>query len=177
MTTIDMHESGELPSAWVPTLRRLLDDAFDGEFSDHDWEHCLGGQHVVARDGEELLCHAALVPRTLEIDGHEWRCGYVEGVATAAPVQGRGLGSTVMRRIGQMIDHDFEIGGLSTERPAFYESLGWELWHGPTFVRRGPRLVRTEDEDGGVMVLRAGPSRSVDLSAPIACHERPGDDW
>jgi hypothetical protein len=58
-----------------------------------------------------------------------------------------------------------------------YERLGWERWRGPTYVRRGADLVRTEDEDDGVMVLRFGPSAGLDLTAPIACTERGGDDW
>jgi len=66
---------------------------------------------------------------------------------------------------------------LSTGRHEFYQRLGWERWLGPTFVRRGEALVRTPDEDDGIMVLRFGRSRDTDLTAPIACEAREGDDW
>jgi len=62
-------------------------------------------------------------------------------------------------------------------RHGFYERLGWERWRGPTFVRHGPELVRTEDEDDGVMVLRFDRSLAVDLSGSISCEARTGDDW
>lgn len=52
----------------------------------------------------------------------------------------------------------------------------WERWQGPTFARDGAELIRTE-EDEGVMVLRFGPSESIDLRAPISCEARAGDDW
>ncbi len=38
-------------------------------------------------------------------------------------------------------------------------------------------LVRTPEEDAGVLVLRFGPSTDLDLAAPIACESRPGDGW
>jgi hypothetical protein len=44
-------------------------------------------------------------------------------------------------------------------------------------VRCGDDLVRTPDEDAGIMVLRFGPSAGVDLAAPISCEARTGDDW
>ncbi len=44
-------------------------------------------------------------------------------------------------------------------------------------MRTGGQLVRTEDEDDGIMVLRFGPSQEADLTAPISCDSRPGDDW
>ena len=45
------------------------------------------------------------------------------------------------------------------------------------FVRRGSTTVRTPDDDDGIMVLRFGPSASIDLTAPISCDARSGDDW
>ena len=57
----------------------------------------------------------------------------------------------------------------------FYERLGWQRWLGPTYVRRSDGVVRTPDEDDGVMVLVT--ATAVDLTAPITCEERPGDDW
>lgn len=66
---------------------------------------------------------------------------------------------------------------LSTSAHAFYEALGWERWQGPTYVRDGETVVRTEDEDDGIMVLRNGPSAGLDLAQALTCDARPGDDW
>ncbi len=46
-------------------IRRLVVDAFEGDFSDEDWDHTLGGLHVIASEEETLLAHAAVVPRTI----------------------------------------------------------------------------------------------------------------
>ena len=69
------------------------------------------------------------------------------------------------------------MGALSTGTYPLYERFGWERWRGPTFARRGPQLLRTEEDDDSVMVLRFGASLQLDLTAPISCPARGGDDW
>lgn len=67
---------------------------------------------------------------------------------------------------------------LSTGEHAFYESLGWRRWQGPTWVRTAEgRMVRTEEEDDGVMAKPYAAGLVLDLAAAIACDERPGDSW
>jgi aminoglycoside 2'-N-acetyltransferase I len=158
-------------------VRELLEQAFDGEFDEHDWQHTLGGWHVVAADGPRPVAHAAVVPRDLRVAGRAWRAGYVEAVATAPDHRGAGLGSRVMTRLAAELRAGFELGALSTGRHAFYERLGWERWQGPTYVRDGGTSRRTPEDDDGLMVLRFGPSRDLDLRAAISCEARPGDDW
>jgi aminoglycoside 2'-N-acetyltransferase I len=41
-----------LSVAFLAELRRLLDAAFEGEFSDDDWNHALGGVHVWVADAD-----------------------------------------------------------------------------------------------------------------------------
>ena len=158
-------------------IHALLLEAFEGDFDPEDWEHTLGGTHVVALDGDVAVAHAAVVARVLEVDGRPFRTGYVEGVATSPARHGEGIGSLVMQDVAEVVTSEFELGGLGTGRHSFYERVGWEQWRGPTYVRRGAELVRTEEDDDGVMVLRFGPSQAVDLTAAISCEERAGDDW
>ena len=169
--------TGEAPGGLLEKVRQLLEDAFEGDFSDDDWEHTLGGWHVVITEGSAPVSHAAVVPRALEVGGRRLRSGYVEGVATAPGRQRGGLGSFAMSQVADLLRGRFEIGALSTGRHSFYERLGWERWRGPTFVRRGSELIRTEEDDDGLMVLRFGPSLELDLTAPISCEARTGDDW
>lgn len=158
-------------------IRALLVKAFEGDFSDDDWSHTLGGWHVIARDNG-IVAHAALVERILEVGGRSFRVGYVEGVATEPSKRRQGLGATVMRRIGQLLEEvEFQLGVLSTSSHAFYERLGWERWQGPTFVRHDDHVVRTADEDDGIMVLRYGAAGNLDLGLPLCCESRAGDDW
>jgi aminoglycoside 2'-N-acetyltransferase I len=156
--------------------RQLMDLAFD-DFSDDDWHHTLGGHHVVAIADRVVIGHAAVVSRVLDVRGQSWRTGYVEGVATHPGWQRQGIGSAVMTEAAQSIREHHHLGALSTGTPAFYAQIGWEAWRGPTHVRDGDEVRRTPEEDDAVMVLRFGPSADLDLTAPITCDTRPGDDW
>jgi aminoglycoside 2'-N-acetyltransferase I len=164
------------PSLLAAT-RALLDEAFDGGLSDEDWEHARGGWHVIAFEEQRPLAHAAVVPRTLTVGGRPWASGYVEGVATAQQRRGEGLGSVVMTALMHELRSRFTFGALSTGSHHFYERLGWERWQGPTFVQDRGTRYRTVEDDDGLMVFRFGPSRDIDLRAPITCDARPGDDW
>lgn len=174
---IDVEPSAALTDRDRQCLRSVLDAAFCGEFSEDDWQHCLGGVHVVAVDAGVVVAHAAVVPRVLHVAGRRWDSGYVEGVATVPRRQGQGLGSLVMERVGGLVRAEFALGALSTEAVGFYRRHGWEQWQGPTYVRRAAGLACTADEDGGVMVLRVDRSGGPVLSDPIVCEERRGDDW
>lgn len=159
-------------------LRDLLDAAFD-DFSDDDWDHGLGGVHAAVLDHDELVAHAAVVPRSIDAGGRTFPdAGYVENVATRPDRQGAGAGTAAMATIGEVLHERHELGVLSTSSHAFYERLGWERWRGPSSVRLPDgSLVRTADEDDGIMVLRFGASATLDLDGPIACDARTGDDW
>ncbi|MDQ4095614.1 MAG: GNAT family N-acetyltransferase [Actinomycetota bacterium] len=177
MAQVDVFTTDRAPCWLLSEIRRLLDTAFSGEFSDDDWEHTLGGLHAVAFDDDLVVAHAAVVERTLAVGERTFRTGYVEGVATLPGREDAGYGSLVVGRVTDEVRRAFEMGALSTDRYSFYERLGWKRWRGPTFVRDGAEVVRTEDEDDGVMVLRFGPSADVDLTSSITCEARTGDDW
>lgn len=155
----------------------MLDSAFEGDFSDADWEHALGGHHALVVEAGRILAHGAVVERAIELNGIAFRAGYVEAVATAAAQRRRGHGSAVMRALEDVIRRDFDLGVLSTGRTGFYERLGWTRWNGPTFVRHADRLERTADEDAGILVLRFGRSAQVAPGVSISCEARSGEAW
>lgn len=169
--------TSEAPSGLLDRIRMMLDQAFEGRLSDDDWEHALGGWHVVlTRDGG-VLSHAAVVPRSMVFGHRPLRVGYVEAVATAPDARRRGLATHAMTVAAEIVRRDFEIGALSTGIQPFYERLGWVRWRGPSFVNDEGRKIRTRDEDDGLMVLRCDASLDVALTAPIICEARRGDDW
>lgn len=177
MVDVRIRRTNDLAAAELAQVRALLDEAFEGEFGEEDWQHSLGGWHVLVHDGDELVAHASVVPRRIEVGEQRWRTGYVEAVAAAPAVHGEGHGTSAMRRLDEMLRREFELGVLSTGAHHFYERLGWERWKGPAHVRTPSGGVRTADEDDGIMVLRFGASAGIDLGSSITCEQRPGDDW
>lgn len=157
-------------------LRALLWSSFD-HFSEDDWEHTLGGVHVLAMEGRRVIGHAAVVPRRVYLGDEQIAAGYVEGVAVAAAERSSGVGSAVMREVADIIGDAELIGALSTSAHAFYRRLGWERWRGPSFVMEEGRRRRTAEEDDGIMVLPRPARGPVDLESAIAVDARSGDDW
>jgi aminoglycoside 2'-N-acetyltransferase I len=177
MSQIRVLADSDTSEALLDQLQRFLLDAFDGDFADEDWQHTTGGWRVIVFEGPLPVAHVAVVPRVLWINDRAFRAGYVEGVATTVERQRRGYGSQAMVAATKLIRSSYELGALSTGLHDFYQRFGWERWKGPSFVRAGEELIRTSDEDDGLMVLRLGPSETIDLMGAIACEQRAGDDW
>lgn len=159
-------------------MRELFAAAWpDGGFTEDDFAHAFGGTHWLAELGGLLVGHASVVPRVLEADGSPLRTGYVEAVATMPTHERRGIGSRLVAAASDHVRRGFELGALSTDRPAFYERLGWVRWRGPTFVREPAGLIRTPEEDNGILVLRTRSTPPLTLTGPLSCDWRRGDAW
>ena len=125
-----------------------------------------GGRHFLAYRGPELVSHAVVTTRWLEPDGgRALRTAYVDAVSTLPMYQGRGYGSAVMDRLAAQIG-DYEIACLQTDRPEFYERLGWEVWRGSLAGRSEHGLIPTP-EQRGVMVLRTPRTPPLDLEMQL----------
>jgi aminoglycoside 2'-N-acetyltransferase I len=178
---IHRRSTDELSVAEARAIRDLLWRAFGtGEeaFTEDDWAHALGGLHLVAEADRRIVGHAAVVERWLEVGGRPLRTGYVEAVAVEPPLQGRGVGRSLMDVAGAHILKHFELGALGTGEHGFYERLGWRTWQGPSGVRLPSGELRpTPDEDGYILVLPTPSSPPLDWTAPISCDWREGDVW
>ncbi len=175
---VRMLSTSHLAASEVEALRALFAAAWpDGQFTDIDFMHATGGMHWLSQLDGRVVSHASVVERTLYLDQHATRTGYVEAVATAPSAQGRGYGSTVMRSVAEYIRSTFELGALSTGRHSFYERLGWSRWRGPTSVLAGERRIQTDEDHGGILVLVTPTSPALDLDGPITCDWRDGDVW
>nr|WP_090344536.1 GNAT family N-acetyltransferase [Mycolicibacterium malmesburyense] len=157
--------------------KRMVIDAFRGEFTEVDWEHSLGGMHAMIFDHGALVAHAAVVQRRLLYRNTALRCGYVEAVAVREDWRGQGLARAVMDAAEQVIRGAYQLGALSaTEagRP-IYIARGWLPWRGPTSVLAPAGLTRTPDDDNALFVLPV--SVELDTAAEITCDWRDGDVW
>ncbi len=171
--------TGQLGEERLREIRALMAAAFGERFDAEDWDHALGGVHVMATDGPDgaLVGHAAVVERTLQAGMRQLRTGYVEAVATAPARQRQGIGRLVMTGVRRILEERYEMGALATGVHAFYRRLGWEDWLGPTAVREGAGLRYTPEEDGFVMVMRFGRSEGLALDMTLSVTPRSGDDW
>lgn len=176
-------ETKDLRYDEIAAIRRLMDVAFGDDpeerFQDADWDHAIGGRHVVLESGGAIVGHASVVERELRIAGRPLCTGYVEAVAVQPSLHGRGLGRRLMTVVVDEIRDRFELGALGTGRHAFYERLGWRMWLGPSSVRVASGDRRTPGEDGYILVLEtpSTPLRPLDVGAPISCDWREGDVW
>lgn len=161
--------------------RRMVIEAFEGDFSDADWEHSLGGMHALICHHGALIAHAAVVQRRLIYRDTALRCGYVEAVAVREAWRGQGLATAVMDAIEQVLRGAYQLGALSSADTAtdMYLSRGWLPWQGPTSVLQPTGVTRTPDDDGSVFVLPVDLPAGIDFdtSAEITCDWRDGDVW
>lgn len=177
MTQVRTAHTADLDRATLAAARVLLDEVFEGELTDDDWEHSLGGVHALMWAGTELIGHASVIQRRLLHGGRALRAGYVEGVGVRADHRRRGHGGALMTALERVIRGAYDLGALAAADQAvdFYAGRDWQQWRGPTSALTPAGIVRTEDEDGGVFVLPV--SVPLDLSGELSCDWRDGDVW
>ncbi|MEY4578453.1 MAG: hypothetical protein RL701_3156 [Pseudomonadota bacterium] len=176
---LTIEHTATLDQRALASARHLLDSVFAGEFTDDDWDHALGGIHVLAWHDEELIGHAAVVQRQLIVAGRALRTGYVEGLGVQPQWQRRGVGTRIMHELRQVMRQACALGALSItdDSRKLYEQCGWSPWRGPTFALTPAGLARTAEEDGGIYVLPCADMNSLDVTADLVCDFRAGDLW
>jgi aminoglycoside 2'-N-acetyltransferase I len=169
--------TADLDASTRAAARALLDEAFQGDFSDDDWEHALGGIHALVWECGELIAHASLVQRRLLHGGRALRAGYVEAVGVRPDRRGRRHGGTVMEALERVLRGAYELGALSATEDGlgFYAARGWKRWRGPTSALTPTGIARTEDDDGSVHVLPL--TVALDLDGELTCDWRDGELW
>jgi len=177
MSQLRTAHTADLDQPTLGAARALLDDVFEGEMTDHDWEHSLGGVHALMFEGTELVGHASVVQRRLMHGGRALRAGYVEGVGVRADRRRRGHAAAMMQALERVIRNAYDLGGLGAtdEAAALYARRGWRLWEGATWSLTPGGVQRTEDEDGGIYVFAL--DTPLQLSGDLTCDWRDGDVW
>jgi aminoglycoside 2'-N-acetyltransferase I len=148
--------------------------AFDEDFGSL-FDLLGGATHLLAHLDGQIVGHACWVTRRLQPAGLPMlKTAYVEAVATHPDLQGRGVGSAVMRRIHDLI-RPYDLGALSPAHPRFYARLGWEPWRGPLAIRTDDGLLPTPDEE--VMIRRTPRTPPLDLDTMLTAEWRVGELW
>lgn len=115
-TTITIRHTSALSGPELDAARLLVEAAFDGDFGADDWEHALGGMHVLVLEGDEIVGHGAVVQRRLLHAGRALRCGYIEAVAVRADRRRRGYGTVIMEELERIVRGPM-TSGRSARRP------------------------------------------------------------
>lgn len=169
--------TADLDAAELAAVRTLLDAAFDGDFGDEDFDHGLGGLHVLVHDGSGLAAHGAVVMRRVRHRGRWLRTGYVENVAVRADARRAGLGGRVMAELERVVDRAYDLGALSASDDGahLYTARGWRPWRGEVHAL-SPRYgaVRLREEEGSTYV-RPVPAVPLDPAHELLFDWRDGD--
>jgi aminoglycoside 2'-N-acetyltransferase I len=177
MVKVRTAHTADLSPAELAAIRLLLDEAFAGEVTNDDYEHVLGGVHVLVWEDRELIGHGSVVMRRLLHDGRALRTGYVEGVAARSDRRRRGHGAAVMAALERVIRGAYELGALAASEQAtdFYAARGWQRWAGTASVITPRGVERTPEDEGGIYVLPV--TAQLSSSGDLACDWRDGDVW
>jgi aminoglycoside 2'-N-acetyltransferase I len=167
--------TADLDPDTLAAVRALVARVFGSQFSEEDWDHGLGGIHVLAHDGDRLIGHACVVQRRLLHGGRALRTGYVEGVVVDAGHRRQGHAGAMMDAVERVIRGAYDIGALSATEAGvrLYEARGWTRWSGPTSVLTPDGVVPTEDTSVHVLPVAV----TLDPTGPLTCDWRPGDPW
>ncbi len=179
MADLQTRHTAALSGAELREIRRLMADAYGATFTDADWDHTLGGLHLMVLEQGDLVGHVSVVQRRLLCGDRSLRTGYVEALAVRSDRRRRGYAEVAMSEAERVIDRGYDLGALSdgTGIDGFYQKRGWLTWAGPTFVVSPEGIRWTPDDDGGVLVRTTPASPALDLSAPLGCDWRTGDVW
>ena len=176
INNFEVNRYKETDNTQLEICRNVLNEAFDGDFSEEDWSHTFGGIRFLGFLEKRLIAHGSVVPRKIWIDATETKAGYVEGIAVEKSYWRRGFGSSLISEITAFCRAEFPISMLSTGEKEFYRKHGWVDFPGESFVSVNGIEIRTEEEDEGLMVL-LGALSSFSIPRKVVCETRTGDFW
>lgn len=176
MFRVSRHFDADLNAHIEVSLRELMANAFEDDFSDDDWNNTYGGMRFFGHLEDRLIAHGAVVPRKMHIDGKSVDVGYVEAIAVEPKHWRNGYGSLLLTEITSFCKSEFPLSMLSTDEKDFYSKSGWRAFQGMSYVLQDGKEVRTEDEDDGLMFI-LGNEPGLKEPCRAVCNSRSGDAW
>ncbi|MET7685530.1 GNAT family N-acetyltransferase [Streptomyces sp. NPDC005423] len=176
VTRLRTAHTADLAPAELRAARALLYAAFGGDFTDQDWDHGLGGMHVLIDDDSGLAAHGSVVMRRVRHGGRWLRVGYVESVGVRPDARRRGLGGRVMAELERIVERGYDVGllGASDAGARLYAARGWLQWRGRICALGPDGAVHLPEEEDSTYArpALAGP---LDLTAELLFDWRDGD--
>lgn len=175
--SIRVQHTADLPDSTRTALRTLLEEVYEDDFGDEDWDHALGGLHTIALLEDQLVGHATLVQRAFLIGNQPQRVGYLEAMGVHPNLQRRGIGQAIMAQVKAQVTNGYDFGALSASDQGFglYKASGWVVWQGALRVMTINGVQDAVEDAGGVMVYDyAGKLSTAQI---LTCDYRSGDVW
>jgi aminoglycoside 2'-N-acetyltransferase I len=133
--------------------------------------------HILGKLEGKMVSYALWITRWLQVGkGPLLRTAYIEGMATDLSHRHKGFASQLMARAAVEIQ-DYDIAALSTGSHGFYERLGWKIWEGPLYCRKGKEMIAMPEERGCVMVLSLPKTPPLDITVPLSIEWRELEPW
>lgn len=116
-------------------LYSLLTESFGDDFSLDDFQHALGGMHILAYYQDKMVGHVAVVQRNMAINNNPISVGYVEAMAVLKDYRRQGVGKELLIQANGIIKSCYQLGLLSASEKGvpLYSLLGWRKWEGKLF--------------------------------------------
>ncbi|GAA3295790.1 aminoglycoside 2'-N-acetyltransferase [Streptomyces cinereospinus] len=168
--------TADLAPAELAAARALVRDAFDGDLTDEDWGHTLGGMHALVHDERGLVAHGAVVMRRARYGGRRLRVGCAEGVAVRADARRRGHGGTVTAALEGVVARAYDLVALSAgdDGARLCAARGRRVCGGRLCALGPDGVVRLPDEEGSTCVWPV-PADGDDPDAELLFDWRDGD--
>jgi GNAT superfamily N-acetyltransferase len=165
--------SAALTPSLAAELRALCDSAYQEDMAEY-FEAIGPGEHLLGWHDGRLASHLMWVTRWLQPgDGPLLRTAYVELVATAPALQGRGYATALLRHFPSQAT-EFDIAALAPATESLYARLGWRYWRGPLGIRTGEGVISTPEDRIMVLTLPRTPTLNPEL--PLSVEWRPGEE-
>jgi len=173
---IQVKSGADLSKDEYAEIIALTSQAFERDYTPF-MEMFSNPTHILGRYQRKLVSYVAWITRWLQMGEGSLLCtAYIEGLATELQYRNRGFASQVMKRAIEEV-RDFDIAALSTGSHGFYERLGWRIWEGQLYARKGKELIAMPEEQGCVMVHSLPKTPPLDITAPLSIEWREIEPW
>ena len=173
---IQVKENTDLSAGEYAEIVALTSQAFERDYTPF-MEMFSNPTHVLGRLNGKLVSYVLWITRWLQTGkGPLLKTAAIEGMATELSYRHKGFASQIMKRAAAEIQ-DYDIAVLSTGRNGFYARLGWKIWEGPLYTRKGNELIAMPEEQGCVMILTLPKTPPLDITAPLSIEWRALEPW
>lgn len=100
-------------------IKSMLHRAYEGDFSEEDWERTLGGVRYLGWIGDELIANGPICSRTIWLNYIETHVGFIEAIAVEPKFWSKSYGTQLIQLISKDTLSAFTVFMLSLFEKVF----------------------------------------------------------